>query len=141
MPKPSQLSSCDVGLYGLDAKSVEQALSISAPARETPGGKHRGVYCQLRGSWWRLRLPPAQSRNGACCSACQPGRWPLAAAQAQIRHRPANATWPRGAPPLDGERAFFWVFLLAIYYFHLECLGGQYVIAATIHHEVVPDIN
>jgi hypothetical protein len=26
MPKPSQLSSCDVGLDGLDAKSVEQGV-------------------------------------------------------------------------------------------------------------------
>ena len=102
------------------------APNISAPARETPGGKHRGVYCRPRGSWWRLRLPPAQPERRLLQRM---PTWPLAAGRSPSASPPPACKRDMAARRATvGRRAgVFLVFLLAIYYFYRECLGGQYI--------------
>ena len=103
----------------------------SLPSRETTGKKHRGVYCRPRGSWWRLRLPPAQPERRLLQRV---PTWPLAAGRSPSANPPPACKRDMAARRAAvGRRAgVFLFFLLAIYYFYLECLGGQYSSAAAI---------
>ena len=97
------------------------------------------LFCLRRvGSTAVFTAGPAVASSG--CACCRPslgtalvaaranlaaGRWPQpkrkSATGLQTRHgRAARRRWT--------ESGRFFVFLLAIYYFHLECLGGQYAI-------------